>query len=179
MKHLRKLSSILALLCLAVAGTWAQSTTRTPFKAPGENQLTVCDGTASNGYVPFDGYNADAAQHNQMIFPATDLAALSGKLITQITFYINTGESNGSYTAADRLGTWTVSLGETEATTLSALDDSTPLTPVYQGYFDCSTGTLTLPLDGEYVYQGGNLLVDLNHPASSYNKWYFLGVEAT
>ena len=175
----KRFLTLLVLLAAVVTGTWAQSTTRTPFKAPGGNQLTVCDGTASNQYVPFDGYNADGTQHNQMIFPATDLAALSGKLITQITFYIDTDASNGSDTAADRLGTWTVSLGETEATTLSALDDSTPLTPVYQGYFDCSTGTLTLLLDGEYVYQGGNLLLDITHAAAGYNRWYFLGVEAT
>lgn len=141
--------------------------------------LTVHDGTGNNQYVPFDGYNADAAQHNQMIYPATELAAMDGKSITQMVFYIDESASNGSYTAATRLGTWTVSLGETAETTLSGLDNSTSLTQVYQGNFDCSTGTLTLVFDDGYVYHGGNLLVDLNHAAASWNRWYFLGETVT
>ena len=141
--------------------------------------LTVCDGTENSDKVPFDGYNADDSQHNQMIFPATDLTAMVGKNITQMMFYIDQTASNGSNTAPERLGTWTVSLGETTETTLSGLDNTTALTQVYQGYFDCSTGTLTLAFDGDYTYNGGNLLVDLNHAAASWNRWYFLGVTAT
>ena len=113
-----------------------------------------------------------------MIFPATDLMAMNGKEITQMVFYIDQSANNGTYTAAERLGTWTVSLGETEATTLDGLDNTTTLTQVYQGYFDCSTGTLTLAFSKCYLYHGGNLLVDLNHAAASWNTWYFLGVTA-
>ena len=149
-----------------------------PFASQAQN-LTVCDGTVNSQYVPFDGYNADGAQHNQMLYPATDLTAMNGQAITQMVFYIDPSASNGTYTAASRLGTWTVSLGETTATTLSALDNTTTLTQVYQGYFDCSTGTLTLEFDQAYVYNGGNLLVDLNHAAASWNRWYFLGVTTT
>ena len=145
-----------------------------PWAANAQN-LTVCDGTNNSSKVPFDGYNADSQQHNQMIFPATDLTAMNGKEITQMAFYIDQSANNGTYTAANRLGTWTVSLGETTATTLSGLDNTTTLTQVYQGYFDCSTGTLTLALSAAYIYHGGNLLVDLNHTASSWNTWYFLG----
>lgn len=141
--------------------------------------LTVCDGTTSNEYVPFQGYNADHDQHNQMIYPAADLGAMYGQIITQMVFYISTSSNNGSNTAANRLGTWTVSLGETKATTLSGLDNTTSLTQVYQGNFDCSTGTLTLVFSEGYLYNGGNLLVDINHSAASYNRWYFLGVSAT
>ena len=151
----------------------------TPWTAQAQNQLTVCEGTANSSVVPFDGYNADGAQHNQMIYPATSLTGMSGMVITQMVFYIDQSAGNGSYTDANRLGTWTVSLGETTETTLSALDNATTLTQVYQGYFDCSTGTLTLAFENGYAYQGGNLLVDLNHAAASWNRWYFLGVEAT
>ena len=132
---MKKLIFSVLLLLMTAIGVVAQET------------LTVCDGTVSNEYVPFQGYNADNAQHNQMIYPAADLAAMSGKVITQMVFYINQSASNGSNTSADRLGTWTVSLGKTEATTLSGLDNSTTLTQVYQGYFDCSSGTLTLAFD--------------------------------
>ena len=141
--------------------------------------LTVCEGTVSNEYVPFQGYNADYAQHNQMIYPASMLTDLNGETILQMEFYIDPNASNGTNTAADRLGTWTVSLGETTETTLSGLDNTTPLTQVYQGYFDCSTGILTVEFNSPYLYNGGNLLVDLDHAAASWNRWYFLGVEAT
>jgi len=140
--------------------------------------LTVCDGTASNEYVPFYGWYADEDQHNQMIYPASLLTDMTGQAIQQMTFYIDPNGNNGSYTEASRLGTWTVSLGETTDTTLSDLDNTTTLTQVYQGYFDCSTGTLTLTFDIPYSYNGGNLLVDLDHTAASYNHWFFLGIAA-
>ena len=35
-----------------------------PWAANAQTTLTVCDGTNRNDKVPFDGYNADAAQHN-------------------------------------------------------------------------------------------------------------------
>ena len=98
-----------------------------PWAANAQTTLTVCDGTDNSNKVPFDGYNADSQQHNQMIFPATDLSAMNGKEITQMVFYIDQSASNGSYTAANRLGTWTVSLGETEATTLDGLDNTTAI----------------------------------------------------
>ena len=139
----------------------------------------AADGTANSSVVPFDGYNADASQHNQMIYPASALSSMVSGNISKMVFYIDQSASNGSNTAADRLGTWTVSLGETSATTLTGLDNTTTLTQVYNGNFDCSTGLLTLEFATPYTYNGGNLLVDLNHAAASWNRWYFLGVEAT
>lgn len=150
-----------------------------PFALQAQNTLTVCTGTSSNEYVPFQGYNADYAQHNQMIYPANMLTTINGQAILQMVFYIDQTASNGSNTSAERLGTWTVSLGETTETTLTGLDNTTTLTEVYEGYFDCSTGTLTIEFDNPYLYNGGNLLVDLNHTTGSWNRWYFLGVEAT
>ena len=156
------------LLCLLMA-------LLTPWVTIQADDLTVNDGTASSSAVPFDGFNADAAQHNQMIYPAAELSDMAGMNITQMVFHIDMSANNGSYTAASRLGTWTVSLGETSATSLSGLDNSTALTQVYEGNFDCSTGTLTLEFSSDYPYNGGNLLVDLNHDKSSWNRWYFLG----
>ena len=165
-----KSKHLLIMLLIALMAPWA---------AMAQSPLTVYDGTNNSEKVPFDGYNADSDQHNQMIFPATALSEMNGKNITQMVFYIDATASNGSYTAIDRLGTWTVSLGETTATTLTGLDNTTTVSQVYQGYFDCSSGTLTLTFANEYSYNGGNLLVDLNHAASSWNRWYFLGVNQT
>ena len=152
-----------------------------PWVANAQTELTVCGGTANSQYIPFEGYNADnsGGQQNQMIYPATELTEMVGKTITQMKFYIDASANNGSYTAADRLGTWTISVGETNETTLTGLDNTTTLTSVYTGYLDCSTGTLTIPFETNYVYGGNNLLVQFYKAAGSNSgqwcRWYFLG----
>lgn len=143
MKRSLRLWALLALLALP----WAVSAQT--------DSLTICNGTANHEYVPFYGYYADDDQHNQMIYPSDSLTAMNGSAITRMVFYIDPTGANGSNTAADRMGTWTVSLGETTSTTLSGLDNSTALTEVYEGYFDCSTGTLTLEFSSPYIYGGG------------------------
>ena len=85
MKKIYFFLTMLVTLCLA--GTMqAQST------------LTVHDGEATSQYIPFDGYNADHAQHNQMIYPASDLSAMNGMEITQMVFYFN-GSYGTSYSS--------------------------------------------------------------------------------
>ena len=165
MKKIYFFLTMLVTLCLA--GTMqAQST------------LTVHDGEATSQYIPFDGYNADHAQHNQMIYPASDLSAMNGMEITQMVFYFN--GSYGSYSSeveTGRLGTWTVSLGETTASTLTELNTSTTLSQVYQGImtWDHTALTLTITFENGYVYNGGNLLIDFVHTAASWNRYYFIG----
>lgn len=129
------------------------------------------DADYTSDYVPFDGYNADAPQHNQMIIPSTVLTSLEGKKITSMTFYYTKNETSGT-----NIGNWIVSLGETEATSLSALDSTTPLTQVFSAAItpDTELKTITISFDEAYIYNGGNLLVDFNHPtASGYKKFTF------
>ena len=169
-----KSKHLLLMLLMAFFAPWA---------AQAQEELTVCDGTATNEYVPFYGYYADANQHNQMIYPAADLAEMDGGTISQLVFYFssNYGSSYNAVENSCRLGTWTISLGETEATTLSGLDNTTTLTQVYEGCMTWSHAdlTLTITFDEPYIYGGGNLLVDFNHTAASYNRYYFFGVSAT
>ena len=136
------------------------------------DDLTIYnDADYSYEYVPFYGYGADAVQHDQMIIPSTVLTTLDGKKITSMTFYYKTNESSGT-----NVGNWTVSLAETNATTLSALDTTTPLTQVYSGSITPNTTdkTITITFDNGYDYSGGNLLVDFNHPnASGYKRFTF------
>jgi len=140
--------------------------------------LSVNDGTATNEYVPFYGYYADATQQNQMIIPAADLAAMTDGEITQMVFYID------HYSLTSSIGNWIVSLGETSATTLDGLDNTTTLTEVYSGamtFDNASAPTImTVTFTDGYVYNGGNLLVQFNHPvAAGYSRYYFTGVTAT
>ncbi|MBQ4205299.1 MAG: choice-of-anchor J domain-containing protein, partial [Bacteroidales bacterium] len=138
--------------------------------------LTVHDGTAISEYVPFYGYYADDTQQNQMIYPASELTALVGKSITEMKFYIESVSGTGD------IGDWIVSLGETEATTLSGLDVTTPLTQVYSGAmnFNSEETEMTVTFTDVYNYNGGNLLVEFNHPViGSYKHYYFYGENVT
>ena len=143
--------------------------------------VTVADGTANSQYIPVEGYNADFSngQQNQMLYPATLLTELQGQNLGSMKFYIDLSANNGSYTNADRLGTWTVSLGETDDTTVNGLNETAPLTPVYTGYLDCSTGVLTIEFSTTFRYHGRNLLVQFKKEAGTnsgqWNRWYFLG----
>ena len=143
-----------------------------------QESLTIYgDADYSSDYVPFDGYDADAAQHDQLIFPSAQLTSLEGKKIKSMTFYYKKNETSGT-----NVGNWIVSLGTTTATTLTALDTTTPLTQVFSGAItpDTDAKTITITFDEDYVYDGGNLLVDFNHPqASGYKKFTFWCIYVT
>ncbi len=141
------------------------------------DDFIVHAGNATNEYVPFYGYYADQFQQNQMIYPATELTALVGKSITEMKFYISSVSGTGN------IGNWIVSLGETDATTLSGRDTTTPLTQVYSGAMtfnaDNTEMTITFEDDG-YTYHGGNLLVEFNHPVKAgYKHYFFYGETVT
>ena len=148
-----------------------------PFVTQAQSTLTVADGTTTNEYVPFYGYWADAAQDDQMIYPATDLTAMIGQEINQMVFYVS------SQSGSNDIGNWTVSLGETTATTLSGVDNTTSVTEVYSGHmnFGSASGatTMTITFDNPYLYQGGNLLVYFSHTAASWKRYYFYGITST
>ncbi len=142
------------------------------------DELTIySDADYSSDQVPFDGYNADAVQHDQLIFPATVLTELQGKAIKSMKFYYKKNETSGT-----NVGNWIISLGITEATTLTALDATTTLSQVYSGAITPNTSdlTITITFDSEFEYTGGNILVDLNHPVKSgYKKFTFWCVNQT
>ena len=149
-----------------------------PLAMNAQSTLTVNDGTTTNEYVPFYGYYADEAQQDQMIFPATVLREMAGNAIFEMTFSCSSISSANS----GGLGNWIVSLGETTATTLSALDNTTALTQVFSGEFtvNASAKQVIVTFDSPYVYNGGNLLVEFNHPnPTGYRRIVFYGVAAT
>ena len=145
-----------------------------PWAAKAQNTLTVCDGTVTNSYIPIYGYWADSPQHNQMIYPATELTDMVGMSIDAMTFYLSSGATGNN------IGSWTIKLGETTATQLTGLDGTTTLTQVYSGAmtFDATNMTMSMVFDNGYTYQGGNLLVDFTHTAASYRSMSFLGIAA-
>ena len=137
-------------------------------------ELTVHDGTETNGYIPMYGYYFDNANtKSECVFPATELAAMNGGQIQGVKFY---PESLGSY-GSGWSSTQKVFVKEVASAELTALSGMTDATVVFEG-------SLTLPVLGEpyeitfdapYTYHGGNLLIGVyNTTAGGYKEvnWY-------
>lgn len=91
--------------------------------ATAQNTITVADGTSTNGYVPIYGYYCDNYLKSEYVIPAADLAAMTGRAITSLTWYPST--------TADPNWTWgnvhfQVFLKEIDSTTLSVLTLALP-----------------------------------------------------
>ncbi|MBR1549481.1 MAG: hypothetical protein IJ634_02465 [Bacteroidales bacterium] len=127
--------------------------------------LTVADGTETNSYVPIYGYWADAAQHNQMIYPASMLTDMIGQNITSLTFYVTGGWT--SYA--------TVSMAIVADSTLSGFNNA-ELTEVWSGDWNSST---VMTLTNAFPYAGGNLLIDIVTVGDNYNASTATGVMLT
>ena len=161
MKKLYRLLSLLAIFLLPAHG-WAQTLT-----------TTVADGTTTDAYIPVYGYYIDEAQHNQVIYPADMLEELTGATISGMTFYMSQTASSAWVT------TVTLSLGTTENTTLSSLDNSTALTQVWQGVWNGQDQAIEVEFDEPFVFEGPNLLLDIQTTVGTYSSASFYGVSAT
>jgi hypothetical protein len=151
-----------------------------PLAMNAQSTLTVHDGTETSERVPIFSWHANVDQQSQLIYPASELADMSGKVLTQMVFYWQQGQYGDDYS----VGTWTISLGETTATAFNGgFDTTTPLTEVFTGVLDEAGGlfnttdhTLTIAFDEEYAYQGGNLLVQFAHTGTGEDMDYrFIG----
>lgn len=141
----------------------------------GANVLTVANGTTSNNYLPVYGNWYDAPQKNQMIYPANMLADLYGKKITSMTFY-------SSSTQFFSGGKVTFSLACIEEGTTFPSSGVTPidadLFQVYSAEPEVAQDW-TITFDGDdFIYEGGDLLLDVVTEAGTYKSMYFLGVES-
>ena len=151
-----------------------------PLAMKAQSTLTVHDGTETSERVPIFSWHANVDQQSQLIYPASELADMSGKVLTQMVFYWQQGQYGDDYS----VGTWTISLGETTATAFNGgFDTTTPLTEVFTGVLDEAGGlfnttdhTLTIAFDEEYAYQGGNLLVQFAHTGTGEQMdYHFIG----
>ena len=119
------------------------------------DELTVAENaTGSSSNVPAYGMYADTqGARAQCLYPADSLSDMAGGTITKLTFYLSSPASE-AWT-----GTFQLSLKETDATSLSALDE-TDLITVYTGGMDASGSTLEVEFDEAFTYSGGNLIID-------------------
>ena len=161
---MKKIYSILFLAVMCFGSTMQAQT------------LTIADGTStSTGYqvVPIDGNNVDRYQHVQIIYPKGDLAAMTGKAITKMTFYLRS-------TASAAWGTTVkISLAEVSANNFSESSkyNTSELTEVFIGVWNGNTETIVVEFADAFEYTGeNNLLFDLQTQAvGSYKKASFYG----
>ena len=152
--------------------------------------VTVCDNTGINQYLPVYGYYYDEAQTNQMLYPATKFtdSGMNGKTIKKITFYPTTSGStsgiNFYYQASRGNGTVTVKLANMPSGTTGYSSSATRKTATFT-----TVKTITMPssaqtgltewvfenLEDDFVYEGGDLLIEVVTEAGMYGRTYFAG----
>lgn len=127
------------------------------FQSYGQQTIVVANGTTTNVYLPVYGYMMDVNQHNQLIYPASQISTISGALILKMSF-------DGNPTVTNNWGgaTAVISLATTpDSNFVNPVFDTTALTQVYSGPISVVNGIMTIQFTTPFLYQGGNLLVDI------------------
>ena len=143
--------------------------------AVGAEEVTVCDGEESTEYLPIYGYYGDVAQHNQMIYPASELGNLpSGAIITSITFY-----PDGSIPSALQGLNVTFSMANMDPGNVFETDTWGNATGALDVDVDqvasvtVNNNPWVITLDDPFEYTGGDLLIDVLTPDVDYAHLYF------
>lgn len=157
-----KKTLFLLLAMVFAMQSWAQSI------------YVVANGTTTNSYLPVYGTWMDANQHDQFIYPATEVAPLTGATISKMTFHASSTSSNSTWGSA----TCVISIGTpTESNYASATYNATPLTQVYTGSISVVNGIMEFTFTTPYLFNGGNMLIDIVTTTNgSYNNINFLGI---
>ena len=117
-------------------------------------ELTVNEGDKTSYYVPMRGYLSHEYQKSECIVPSTSLSAMTGREITQMTYYLN---EPCTVTWPD--SRFRVFLKEVNTTTISQYTGYDAATTVYLGVLDATHETMVVTFDEPYLYHGGNLLI--------------------
>lgn len=152
------------------------------------DEIVISQGSETSLQVPFSLINTSEPQRSQVIYPAAMLQSIPvGSAIKSLTFY---GESEGWY-ASTAAGTGNVSninarftvrmLCTTQSTYATATYIEQGLTTVFNGTLSIIDNEVEVQLDDEFVYVGGNLMLDFSTSSTgdlttTYLEW--LGVDA-
>ena len=117
-------------------------------------ELTVCDGEDTNGYVPIYGYYVDTeGTFGQMIYSADMLTDMVGAEITGVKFYTPGINFSGA--------TLQVGMAKAEKNDFEdyvAVEGATVLGTLVPNVGDTE---MTFVFDEPYVYEGGNLMIEV------------------
>ena len=155
------LSRMVAMLCVALFSVGQVQA----------DELTVYDGTDTNGYMPVYNDYGDAPQKHEFIIPASELTAMKDGTISKMTFHSPKKSQTMNYTAR-------VFLKEVEQTTFTAFIGEENSTKVYEGSLATADYKMEISFTTNYEYKGGNLLVGIyiEEPGTLYLSQYFYGV---
>ena len=166
---------------LTVSSSEASATVHLTASYSDNGEVTAADGTVADMFLPVYGSYYEEVQHNQMIYPASMLTDMTGKYITSITFYPATYTTGGSTYSGIRFygGKVMLSLGSTtydsftsNAAISATVEQVAEIDDVEQ---DFNLTAWTFTFDSPYLYEGGNLLVQVDTEEGSYNRTYFYG----
>ena len=161
----RLLNYLFSLLTLAVA-LCAPQTARA-------DELTVNNGTATSTYVPIYGLMVDNFQHSQFVIHADSLTEMADGTISAMTFHLSTP-------ATDTWGSavFEVRLMEIDATSPgSSFMNVGDADLVFSGSLSATASEMSIEFSTDYVYNGGNLLVDIQETTKgSWKSATFAGV---
>ena len=134
-----------------------------PVYVSAQETLTIYpDATGTSSYVPIPGGSVAQFMKSEFVIPASQLEAVEGGTISQMTFHLSqTGSINGSLN-------FQVFLKEVNATSINSYYGPEGATIVYEGPLDGSQSTMDIDFANNYTYHGGNLLVGVYQLTNTY-----------
>lgn len=160
------------LLSASLAASAAQAETLSVFG----------DATGTSTYLPLNIYYCSNNIHTQMIYPASELESLKGKVIEKLTFTVtrvgasvwNSSQVNvkmGTTSQSVYSGTSYIEEGLVDAATVKNISWATSLTAPF---------TWEITLDNPFTYTGDNLVLDFtNVKGTGPRNWTFKGATQT
>ena len=142
-----------------------------------QHSITVADGTQSNSKSPiYTGYN-DYFLRNQVIYPASMLSYMEETEISAITFHLKTLPA-APWTCVFEAKLKIVNEDQFYSSSYYSTSD---LPASYTGTVTVAAdNTMTLNLDTPFIYNGGNLLLELATTATGVNRSAtFYGITST
>ena len=140
--------------------------------------LTVHDKSDNNQFIPVYGYYAEDFNKCEFVMPADELAAMNGKVIRNMKFYLKT-KAEASWGKAR----FRVFMKEVDFTAFggspvfSGTDDATI---VYEGELDGTKDVMNIFFSTPYLYKGGNLLIGCyEYERGNYKSANFYGENVT
>ena len=120
------------------------------------NELTVYDGTSTNGYIPVRSYYYDTEGYkSQFILPADQFTTMQGAFVNSMKFYIS--NANGNEMEGGKLA---VMIGTTDQTSYGwSASYITGLTQVAEITMTPGDPELVIDFDEPWFYEGGNIVI--------------------
>ena len=134
-----------------------------------EKNLTVYEGTDTQGMIPVAGGTFNYYNKSQYVIPAAQLTDMVGSNIYALAYHLTTDNDNEMME-----GSVNVYIKEVGYTTISSFEPVGDQNLYYQGQLTLSKvgneRMILMALKTPYFYKGGNLLIDFENPEKGETK---------